>query len=318
MKQDSANKQLLDDFKNVWEKAGINFNPKNNSFDAIEGWQQVKEQIETNHKKQSPGDAYLKSSGHGIKYRFLRVAAIFIAAAFIGYFGYLTARNSYEVKQQEPILQEIATENGQRTHLTLSEGTSILLNAGSKIRLPKIFKQDKREVYLEGQAYFKVAENPDKPFIIHLEGTTVRVLGTEFSVSAYPEDETVQVVVKEGRVSFEAKDSVKSESAIVTANELVRFDEKSNMLITREVSDLGLYLGWIDGSLNFKQTVMTEVAVDLERRYGVTVTFADEAVKEMKLTAHLKSKRIKNVLDVISISLKIKYELKNNHVTFYK
>src|SRR5699024_965546 len=105
-----------------------------------------------------------------------------------GYFAYQRGHTANTPESKEVILQKIATNNGQRTHLTLSEGTRILLNAGSKITLPKAFEKNRREVYLEGQAYFQVTENPKKPFIIHLSnGTTIQVLGTKFSVSAYPE-----------------------------------------------------------------------------------------------------------------------------------
>ncbi len=319
-KYDSSNKRLLEEYKTLWEQAAMNTNSDEN-FDVEQGWEMLKKHMDeekTHHQKNdSIYTTYFKQNGDDAKFRLMRVAAIFIAAAFIGFFAWQSWEQPVAA-EQAPVLQEIVTDIGQRSNLTLADGTRIILNADSKLRLPKIFKADKREVFLEGQAYFEVAENSEKPFLVHVDGTTVRVLGTSFSVSAYPEDEHVQVVVKEGRVSFEATNSAEAASTIITANQLATYDEKSDEITTAKVDEAGLYLGWLQGSLNFKETLMKDVANDLERRYGVRVSFNNEQIKEMKLTARLKSKRIKNVLDVIALSLNLNYNLNNNRVTFYK
>lgn len=318
--KDSSNKQLLQEYKTLWERAAMSIKREDKNFDAEQGWIMLKKQINKEKAHQSKNGSlyasYFKQSGDDAKFRLMRVAAIFLVAAFIGFFAY----RSWEqpMVNQAPVLQEIVTDIGQRTHLTLADGTRILLNADSKLRLPKMFQTNKREVFLEGQAFFEVAENPNKPFLIHIDGTTVRVLGTSFSISAYPEDENVQVVVKEGRVSFEVDNSAKATHAVITANELAVYDETSKKITTRKVKDLSLYLGWLEGSLNFKEALMKDVAADLERRYGVQVTFNNKQIKKMELTAHLKSKRIRNVLDVIALSLNLNYDLTDNNVTFYK
>lgn len=293
--------------------------PQNEQFDPVEGWQKVKEQFETivAQKQLVHGKSSSIKNGHNKIFRFLRVAAIFIVAVLVSYFTVQITQNIDRTENQKGMLQEITTANGQRTRLTLAEGTHILLDAGSKMKLPKVFENNKREVYLEGQAYFEVAHNPEKPFVIHLNGTKVRVLGTKFSISAYPEDHSVEVVVKEGRVEFTTDNNKEPKSTLVTANELAKYNKDNNKLIKREVDDLNLYLGWIDYNMNFNNTQMSEVALDLERRYAVGVTFKDEKIKSMKLTAHLKSKEIENVLDVIAMSLKINYELSDDAVTFY-
>jgi len=319
VKKDLKNKQLLDEYENIWNKAETTITSDNEAFDPVENWPQLEAEIVNKKGTELFGtNNYTKNKGRSIKQSLMRVAAIFIAAIFLGYLTYQITQKAHPEQKQEPILQEITTQNGQQSRLTLSEGTNILLNAGSKIEFPKFFEEHKREVYLEGQAYFDVAEDPERPFLIHINGTMVQVLGTEFSVRAYPEDKSVQVVVKKGRVSLKTESSAEPKSALVTANELAKYDEKNDKLIAHPVKNIDLYLGWINGTLNFKEARMSKVAIELERRFDVDVSFRDQEIKTMKLTAHLKSKRIKNVLDIIAFSLKIKYDLDHNKVTFYK
>ena len=128
----------------------------------------------------------------------------------------------------------------------------------------------------------------------------------------------VQVVVEEGRVSFEAARSQSPERTILEPSELGRYSLQSKKIETRRVDDMQLYLGWKEGYLKFREAPMHKVAAELERRYGITVRFRSPAVREMTLTALLKSRSIRNVLDVIAISLDIGYELDRNNVIFYQ
>src|SRR5690606_7580202 len=105
----------------------------------------------------------------------------------------------------------ITMTRGKRGGVTLSDGTKVYLNAQSKIILPNVFSADSREVKLEGEAYFDVAKNPNKPFVIRTKGAVVQVLGTSFVVRNYEGDHSVQTVVEEGIVSFRSENKPVSE-----------------------------------------------------------------------------------------------------------
>lgn len=316
---DIQNRKLLEEYESLWKKSAVDNSNKRGQFDAKQGWQLLNEKIERNNSAlhQSKKTSYSKLKNQSFKYRLISAAAIFLAIILIGFYAY-QSWNPSGAKRQKPSMQIIATDNGQRTHITLSDETHILLNADSKLRVPAVFKQNKREVFLQGQAYFNVTENANRPFIIHTNGTTIRVLGTSFAISSYPKDHSVQVVVKKGRVVFKTDRQTQSTSTILTANEVGRYSEQTQTILTQTVQNLNFYLGWIEGRLNFEQTPMTEVAVSLERRYDIKVKFKNKEIKKMALTAHLQSKRIRNVLDVIAISLQIEYKLKNDNVIFYQ
>lgn len=316
----AQNQEKFEEFEKIWTQSADRHDFKQSAFDADKDWQILSLKLE---RQASSADSSGRQS-YSIDYNashnrfwpvFARVAAIFLIAGLIGVFAYRSWVPTNKTSS-EPTLRAITTAMGQRVNLTLSDGTKVLLNAGSTLRLPKVFEPDKREVFLEGQAYFNVEENTERPFVIHSGNAKTRVLGTSFSVRAYPEDSDITVAVEEGRVSFEAAEASGQEQIILNKNELGRFDAKSRHIEARPINDLALYLGWVDGYLKFKEAPLGEVATELERRYGVEVTFANPQLKERSLTALLKSRSIQNVLDVIKMSLDIEYRLDENQVVF--
>lgn len=321
--QNKDHKKKLIAFKRILEVTGNEDRLKmsNDGVDAKKNWKELKKRLtrETNFGKQKTGrshrSTFQATSIHSTTQKVVRVAAILLIAGLIGVLSY---QNFYqpEPAEQKPVFREIATEHAQRANLTLEDGTQVMLNAGSNLRLPTKFEADVREVFLEGEAYFEVANNVGKPFIIYSRGSSIRVLGTSFAVRSYPDDEQVQVVVKEGRVSFTAEEQ-SGQGTILSADQLGIYKLGSNHIQTDSVNDMELYMSWRKGYLKFNQTPMTRVAKDLERRYGVNVTFKNSEIKEELLTSFLKSRSIKNVLNVIAMTLDIEYRLSDGNVFFY-
>ncbi len=323
-RKNRKNKQLLEEFERIWNASEGDPDSFYREADAIENWKKLKRRLGDDEQTKpfdnnigSENFRPLVSSLHTTTARVSRVAAVFLVAGLIGLFLYL----NLSVPQPEtktPVLREISTSNAQRVNMTLGDGTEVMLNADSKLTLPDQFEADIREVFLQGEAYFEVDSDPDRPFIIHSSGSLVRVLGTSFSVRSYTGDDHVQVVVEEGRVSFEIDNEQDFGKATLTANQMGRFNFEKNIIETSQVDDMQLYLSWKEGYLKFKNTQMSKVAVELERRYGVEITFRDPGIEEMMVTAFFKSRSIRNVLDVIAKSLEIDYRLEENNVVFEK
>lgn len=310
---DDENERMLTEFKRVWDVTQGEEVMKEDWTKIEQDWMQVKERAgltdEATSEYRKKIDSGLPVKGT-VAQHILKIAAIFVLMALMGVLAY---QNWYEPEPvaQSPVLREISTNNGQRVNLTLSDDTYILVNSGSEVKLPNTFQPPKREVYLEGEAYFEVADNPDSPFVIHSQGTTTEVLGTSFAVRSYPEDEQVRVVVEEGRVSFGSKADSETERLVLTENEMGSYNFSDKKLTAQPVSDLDLYMGWKDGYFKFQERPMQDVAKELERQYDIAIIFKNEAIKEMKLTADLKSRSMNNVLDVIAMSLDISYRVEN-------
>lgn len=323
LKADPKNKQLMKEFRRIWEASEKGNDQFRNHFDPEEDWDHLRSRIlresEENKAYDSSDVNFNSSSYHkNTKSRFtqfIKVAAIILIASLLGILSYQHLYQQPELA--EPTLREISMDKGQRGNVTLSDGTKVTLNAESKIILPDVFRSDRREVTLEGEAYFDVTHNPERPFIIHTDEAVVEVLGTSLDIRSYPSDESVQVVVKEGSVSLKSKSDCLKRDTVLNAGERGQFFISENRIEKYKVDDFELFLGWTDGFLKFKDAPLHEVAGDLERKYNIEIRFDDQQLKDLRLTAELKSRTLQNNMDVISTSLGIKYKMEQQVVTFY-
>lgn len=318
--QDSQNRKKLEKFKRIWN-AAEHKKKGAGEVNLSREWNRLQGRISTRDgkvatKMNRKGKSFRSSSIHSFGHFAMRIAAIFLVTGLIGVFVYQNWEEPKPEQAKETVLRTISTDNAQRANFTLGDGSSVHLNAGSTVEVPDKFESDRREVYLEGEAYFDVESNPDKPFVIHSRESTIEVLGTSFSIRSYDEDGHVRVVVEEGTVSLKAKDENQNEEATLSANELGLYNLENSSIEKSEIKDMQLYMSWRDGYLKFQDEPMKNVAKDFERRYGVEVLFDDPDLQELSLTAYLKSRSLKNVLDVIAKSLDITYELNDDEVTF--
>lgn len=316
LSESPANEMKMRELKEIWELSGEEDN-KYKIFNANMDWAVLQSRIEDDWLA-SGARSVPRGSMFGLNTAWslvARMAAIFLLA---GLFGLYTYKAIYVPAPENaaPALKEITMNRGKRGGVTLSDGTKVYLNAQSKIILPSVFSADSREVELEGEAYFDVAKNPNKPFVIRTKGAVVHVLGTSFVVRNYEGDNSVQTVVEEGIVSFRSENKPVNEGIILTKGKLGRLNLKTNEMVTESVQDLALYLGWKEGFLRFEHTAMKEVAKQLERRYDIEVTFDSEKIGDLHLTAELKSRSLQNVIHTISTSLGLKYKIDQHKVSF--
>lgn len=316
----------MDDFRQIWRASQEKNQDFSDYFDVEEDWEELRYRMMGSYndktKEESSGVSVFqlnkRSQKSQSRYTFImRVAAIILFASLIGVVVY---QNIEQQPQEivEPVLREIAMEKGQRGNITLSDGTHVTLNAESKIILPDVFKSDKREITLEGQAFFDVAHNPERPFIIHTDKAVVQVLGTSLDIRSYPEDKTVQVVVKEGRVSFKSNKDCVDEDALLTTGHRGELDLSNDRITTSKVDDMEIFLSWTKGYLKFKDAPMSRVAKELERKYDIEINFKESDLKDLRLTAELKSRTIQHNMDVIATSLGMEYKMDQQVITFYK
>ncbi len=226
------------------------------------------------------------------RYTFLRVAAaiLFIVGAF-GLWQHFNAKPPTEVFATTATPEEIL----------LDDGTFVTLNKNSSLHYPAAFKGGKRVVELEGEGFFTVAKNPQKPFIIKTAKTQVRVLGTVFNVRAYRQEDFVEVAVKEGKVAFGTRNS--ANHLTLTADERGTYAINANKLI-EEKSGLNEW-GWKDRQLNFKAARMSEIKTILERFFGVKINL-EGTFEGCTLTASFgKVKTIDDVLNGIAAGINV-------------
>ncbi|MEN8230529.1 MAG: FecR domain-containing protein [Bacteroidota bacterium] len=189
---------------------------------------------------------------------------------------------------------------GSRTVVHLSDGTEIHLNYGSKIKYPRIFTGDTREIILSGEGYFDVAYNPDKPFVVKTGKLNVKALGTEFNVHAYPGDDVVATTLVEGKVVIEKIISGEKAESIRTMipGQHVAYNLKSGQIYSTEGS-VDRYIAWKDGKLVFDNEPITGVAEKLGRMFNVDIEVADN-IKEYTYTVTLVDDPLLLILDLMT------------------
>lgn len=158
-------------------------------------------------------------------------------------------------------------------NIVLPDGTAVTLNAHTILLYPDEFRGDTRSVYLSGEAYFDVAEDTKHPFIVKSNDFQVTALGTEFNVTAYPEDKSVSATLVEGTVKIECNNL--TSAIILSPNQQLIYDKESKSvnMITPDVDDI---VAWIEGDLVFSNNTLEEIFDRMELRFGYEIVYASD------------------------------------------
>lgn len=164
------------------------------------------------------------------------------------------------------VYNQLIVPKGKRSQLLLSDGTKVWVNAGTRVVYPRVFNEEKREIYVEGEIYIEVTPDADRPFYVNTNGFEVKVLGTAFDVFAYKEMTESRVVLIKGSVEIE---DVQKRKMQMAPNELVSF--RQNVIMEKKVVNAGDYTSWMDGVMVLKGVYLRELTDRLGLHYGVKI-----------------------------------------------
>ncbi len=210
---------------------------------------------------------------------------------------------------------EIFIPFGRTFQMKLSDGTRVWLNAGSKLRFPQSFvNSDKnRIVYLEGEAFFNVVKNKDKPFIVNTREIDVEVLGTQFNISSYDTDDYIATTLVEGAVKvYETR--TPENGILLSPNFQTNYNKFANHFNKAEV-DTDVYTAWMQGRLVIDNLKFSEILVRLERRYFVKFVNRAEHLNDEIYKGEFVDEDIESVLKTIALSTSFNYEINQNIIT---
>lgn len=245
---------------------------------------------------------WLQSSRKKILTRVLKYAAVILIAFTLGFAGYYFAINHFAIMNREIV----SGEKQVVSEYILPDGSLVALNSNSRLIFPKTFKKDIREVTIVGEAFFEVEPNPEKPFIIHAGNAQVKVLGTAFNVRAYPETETVEVIVEAGKVqvSGEKENSgntnEKPDVVLNPGEKGVVFSKSGKP--KKSINTDRNFSAWKTQNLVFNETPLKQVADYLKEVYHVEVQLKDKELNNLTLTATFNKKPVDFVLNVIQLT----------------
>lgn len=202
---------------------------------------------------------------------------------------------------EELVYNQLEVPYGKTFGITLSDGTIVYLNSGTKLKFPiKFIKGQNREVFIDGEAFFEVTRDAEHPFIVNTQSTTVEVLGTKFNVSSFSEDDNINTVLVEGKVNIYNTENP-NQSFILKPGQKGswnRFDQRLSL----EDVDTRLYTSWINGEMIFRNSSFDNMAKKLERRYDISIQSNNKILNSKKFNAsfHVDIESIEDVMDALN------------------
>ena len=327
--QDEKNRQLFSVFRDIWAITKV----RQELTAAAEknDWEQLRRRIDTlREAKEKTIPAYRLNTR-----RWLQVAAVFLAGFTVSWFIFKVFPAAEENVRA---YNEIVTPLGSRTTINLSDGSEVILNAGSKLRYPRNFSRKNREVYLEGEAFFNIHKDAANKFLVITPYMNIKVYGTRFNIKAYATDRTVETTLVEGRISVipkaPGKGTRKKEIVLMPNQRLILYKKSGagknevkkvkpeakkgglqvpKMIISKKV-DPEYFTSWKDGRLIIKSERLDQLAVKLERRYDVHIHFRNEEVKAYRFTGIIENETVEQVFDAIKTASKINYKIKERDI----
>ncbi|CAL1518826.1 FecR domain-containing protein [Chitinophaga sp. MM2321] len=264
--------------------------------------------------------------------QWLRYAAIWTGIAAIAGGSFLWW--NYAAKQHAAgtavaVLKQVSLPHGAPEKTILPDGSTVWLNAGSSIRYASNFILNKREVFLDGEAYFDVKHDEAHPFLVHVGNVVIKVLGTEFNVQAYPHEGRIETTLIKGKVQVQI-DGKPDHEITLTPNEKLTVINKvfvrpkapeGQEALSFQVQDVSprkdaqiREVAWLDDKLTFLNEPFDALAKRMERRYGVTIQFTDTLLKNESLNGTFENENIGKALNVLQMATPFHYRIQHDTV----
>jgi ferric-dicitrate binding protein FerR (iron transport regulator) len=236
-------------------------------------------------------------------------------------------RSRDQLQQSASMMREVIAKRGQRAVLDLTDGSRVILAAGSQLRIPGKFgaPAKSRDLYLDGEAYFEVKHDATRPFRVITSAGVAQDIGTEFVVTALPETKGLRVVVAEGSVAIHGRNPKalaepdqppRLALLTLTAGEMGFVDSSGLSIQTRRVN-VDAYTSWTRGELVYDGAALGDVIPDLMRWYDMDIVLADTALARRRLSAKFRDEAPDEMLQLLSTALDLRIERRGRSLTLY-
>jgi transmembrane sensor len=311
--------QLFLDIKESWVSASV-YQSNEEELDTERSWENVSKRLGSQSQK-----------NYVILRKVLKIAALWLLLLGIGSFSTWLMMGK-KAPGRNVVMCEISTPLGSRSHSILPDGSEIWLNAGTTIRYPESFSSKQRDIYLIGEAFFKVKADKKWPFVVHVSEISVRALGTAFNVKAYPTDKTVETTLVEGIVNMENEGTAKKKFAytlkpkekltylktpdnqkgekntakVSPSAATINATDQSDVLVSENVNTT-LSTSWKDARWVISGETLDNLAVLLERKFGVKINITSEELVHYKFSGTIENETLEQVLNYLKLTTPIKY-----------
>ncbi|WP_159518158.1 FecR family protein [Sunxiuqinia indica] len=291
--QSSANKKSFEAYRKLWKDSRLL--TLNDKIDTELALKESKKDIPEFNRKT-----------HWLTY-WKQAAAVLVLSVFIASaFHFLTRLDQNE---DEAIYQEVKAAYGTQTQLQLADGTTVWLNAGSRLSFPTSFEnQQQRKVTLVGEGFFEVTKDSKHPFIVSTSRLDVRVLGTSFNVNAYENEDEITVALKEGKVSLLKTTNGSSKHVLdLDPLEVATYQRNTNKILHLKETDLDRYTAWREGLIVFFDDPIEKVVSRLGNWYNIKIEVKDKELLKEHITGTFRDNSLEQVLHLLSLMSPIDY-----------
>lgn len=279
-----------------------------NSEETRKAFEKFKDRLVSSDKSKGK-PSVLKSAS--VRWVYRLAACLLIPLAI---FSLWQSKRYYDINHIEWIEKKV--DFGGTGFLVLSDGTSVWMNSGSSIIYPEKFSGPKRQVFFSGEGHFDVAKNKRSGFEIKTGESLVRVVGTEFNLKAYPEDNDLQLSLLEGKVEF-IPDTGSENCFEILPGDVIDYDRDFRS-VSRSKFDVSTFSSWKDGKLYFKNTPLSDIVRQLERNFDANIVIVTDSLKSLRYhMAFVNDEPLEEILDVIDSDPRIRIETKGNVIEMY-
>ncbi len=334
----NENRRYFEEMKAVWQATGSMDASATFNVEKAKGQLYGKKAIDTYHNHGKASMNLVTSKTKHVIRRMLQIAAMVV---FIFLAGSVTTYYTFKSKIEKNALAgtpslskqpyKLIVPWGAKSTFLLPDGTKVFINAGSSLTYTADYGVISREVTLEGEAYFDVKTNPEKPFTIHTSDLDIRAFGTAFNVKAYPEDPMIVTTLEHGELKLESRNNdgfdmvlqpkqnvvyykteaqvqTKQEASKVTSTTAVQPEVKAPT-VTDNVNT-NLYTSWKDPEWIVDSQTLGDLAISLERRYNVRIVFASNDLKaNYRFSGTIRKETIEQVLTALTYTAPMKYTI---------
>ncbi len=331
-KENEPKGEMLLFFEQIWTEAQRNdYGVADNSK-----LEKIKRKIRNENNKPSQPNLFL---------RIVRYAAILFIGFGISYFFFSQGKN---VPQQYiSSYQQISVPYGSKSTVILPDGSTVILNSGSKLKYPNNFGNDSRMVTLEGEGYFDVKKDKKKPFFVNVSGIKVKVLGTTFNVKAYPEEESIETSLITGSIEIYKDDNSDEKTPLVVLKPnqraILEKSSKSILQVNNKKQDeqgkifepvkpalketISVKTGaetiasvaWKDNKLIFNNELFSDIVTRIERWYGVEIIVDNyRELEETRLSGKFDKETVEQAIEALRYATPFKFKIEKNIITITK
>lgn len=294
--QSEANKKEFEESKTIWQLAGEK--PSEADFSSHEEWDKLSKalRLQNSDLKSKPFYKTIPSKQHRAKSFWPLGIAATIALLFISYFVFDTSKGQFT---------EIYASENEVKKAILPDGSQAWVNERSRISFPENFDTETREVILEGEAFFDVVKNEQKPFIVKAGDAITKVVGTSFNLETDESKEIIEIVVVSGKVSFYSALNP-NRSVLLEQGMKGVYLASSDSIYSTDNGETN-FLAWQTDKLIFDNTPIKDVLQVLNKQFNVDIQVSEQEILSCKFTSTFEKATLKEVLNILSLSLGLHY-----------